>query len=62
MEVLIIPVKETAAADFQKIYAGLRATGNHEYASFLNRNIQLAHVDEANPYVEVQFPAKKGAK
>lgn len=62
MEVLIIPVKGSAVEDFQKIYAALIAVGNLDYASFLNRNIQLAHVEKANPYVEIQFPAKKVVK
>ena len=54
MEFLILPVKETALADMQKIYVGLRTIGNEEYASYIWRKIQVVEVDKSNPYVEIQ--------
>ena len=62
MRVLIIPVKETVQSDYKKIHNGLHAIGECEYANFLDENVSFAEVDEANPYVEVQFPAKKGGE
>lgn len=62
MKILIIPVKETVHEDFKKIHNGLHAIGECEYVNFLDQNVSWAEVDEANPYVEVQFPAKKVAE
>lgn len=62
MDVLIIPVKETVLGDYKKIHNGLHAIGECEYANFLDQNVSFAEVDEANPCVEVQFPAKKVAE
>ena len=56
MDFLILPVKEVAGEDFRKIYGALHALGMTEYASYLNRYVQLVHVDENNPYVEIKIP------
>ena len=55
MEVLIIPVKESAAEDFQKIYNGLRATGNKEYAYYAWKKVVIANVTKESPYVEIKI-------
>ncbi len=62
MKILIIPVKETVYEDFKKIHNGLHAIGECEYANFLAQNVSFSEVDEADPYVEIQFPAKKVAE
>ena len=59
MKVLIVPIKETVCDDFLKIHNGLHAIGECELANFFDENVSFAEVDEANPYVEIQFPAKK---
>ena len=56
MDFLILPIKEGAVEDFRKIYRGLRANGMTEYARHLNEYVQVAHVDENNPYVEIKIP------
>ena len=55
MEFLIIPVKEGAVEDMRKINAGLIATGNKEYASYVWRKVSVAEVTKENPYVEIKF-------
>ena len=59
MEFLIIPVRERAVSDMQKIYTGLRAIGCEEYASYVWRKVQVVEADENNPYVEIEMPKKE---
>ena len=56
MEFLIIPVRDGAVSDMQKIQAGLRAIGCEEYAFYVWRKAQTVDVDENNPYVEIELP------
>lgn len=62
MEFLIIPVRDGAVSDMQKIQAGLRAIGCEEYASYVWRKVQLVEADENHPYVEIEMPDKNKKK
>ena len=56
MDFIIIPVKENYVKDFIKIYNGLYALGEKEYATYAWEKVTLAeNVTKENPYVKIKI-------
>ena len=62
MKFLIIPVRETLAEDFAKIYDALNQACEQDYATSFRRTVNWAEATPDNPYLEVNKKCFGGKK